>query len=337
MEIVQHSSLKNHHTFGIHVSAAVLAHIDQPEELAELAVMKSLPPIALVLGGGSNILFTRPVNGTVIHNRIKGISILRENEQYVWVRAMAGVVWHDLVKFALSHNLGGIENLALIPGYVGAAPVQNIGAYGAEAKDTIESVVCWHLEEKNFFTLNVAACRLGYRDSIFKQELKGKTIITSVDFRMDKYPRPNTAYGAIRQELEKAGVDKPTIQTVAAAVIAIRRSKLPDPTVINNAGSFFKNPVITTAQLAIIHKDYPEMPFYPADEQMVKIPAGWLTEQAGWKGYRKGDAGVHPHQALVLVNYGHALGTEILALSDTIMQSVQSRFGILLEREVQIW
>ncbi|MBL7711547.1 MAG: UDP-N-acetylmuramate dehydrogenase [Chitinophagaceae bacterium] len=333
MEIVNQVSLKDKNTFGIDVQAA---------SYTELTDTASLPALAAydekrVLGGGSNILCTGPVSGLVIANKIKGIRLVQEDEQAVWLEVASGEVWHDLVLYAIERGWYGIENLALIPGTVGAAPIQNIGAYGVEVRDTIAWVQYFDWNDASFDTLSNEACRFGYRDSIFKQELKNRVFITSVCFRLPRKSTVNTSYGAIEEELRLAGVSEPGPADVAAAVIRIRSSKLPDPKVIGNAGSFFKNPVISLQQYLDLKKEHHDMPSYTVDESHVKIPAGWLIERCGWKGYRKDDYGVHAKQALVLVNYGKAEGAQIWQLSGDIVRSVQEQFGIELEREVQVW
>ncbi len=310
------------------------AELSNMEQLAELSDYAA--PVH-VLGGGSNVLLTNPVEGLIILNRLKGLNVIKEDDEHVWLNVQSGEVWHELVMFAIHNSLGGIENLALIPGTVGAAPIQNIGAYGVEVKDTIESVVCWYWSEKKIVTYNNTECRFGYRDSIFKNELKDKVFITSVVFKLNKKPSFNTSYGAIEEELAKMEVAIPTVKAIAQAVINIRTSKLPDPKQIGNAGSFFKNPTIPVVQYHKLKEQFPAIPHYPVTEALVKVPAGWLIEQCGWKGYRKDDYGVHARQALVLVNYGNATGKEIWALSGDIVTSVQQRFGIVLEREVQVW
>ncbi len=333
MHVQHHISLRSNNTFGISVVA---------ERLVEIADTDMLPAVGSlsgnrhVLGGGSNILLLGDVEGIVLLNRLKGITLVREDEQFKWFQVASGEIWHDFVMLTVEQGLGGIENLALIPGTVGAAPIQNIGAYGVEAMSSTESVTVWHWEEGKFITFSNEACHFGYRDSIFKHELKDKAFITSVVFRLSKQPVLNTNYGAIEQELQAMGAT-PSIHSVAQAVINIRRSKLPDPAVIGNAGSFFKNPAIPIEQHKALLTNYPEMPSYPFSEQLVKIPAGWLIEQCGWKGYRSGDAGVHAKQALVLVNYGAAQGADIWQLSTDILHSVREKFGIELEREVQVW
>lgn len=332
--ISTNQSLYGLNTFGIRESAEAMLSITDPEQLAELPGL-DLPKPLRVVGGGSNVLLTGPVRGTVLLNRIRGIRIEREDAEHAWLRAGAGEVWHDLVVFAIANGWGGIENLALIPGTVGASPIQNIGAYGVEVKDTIDSVRYWDQERNLFQEIDNAGCRFGYRDSIFKNELKGRIVVCSVVFRLAKNPVLNTAYGAILDELAAMG-QEPNVVSIAQAVINIRRSKLPDPAVTGNAGSFFKNPVISIAEFEALKAAHPGIPSFIAPEG-VKVPAGWLIEQCGWKGRREGNAGVHPAQALVIVNYGNATGSEILKLSAEIMESVQQRFGILLEREVQIW
>lgn len=337
MHIQENISLKSYNTFGMDVSARYYTELDSLASLHEIAENNSLPTEKLVLGGGSNILFTKPVDALLIKNCLKGITLVDENDEYVWLKVMAGEVWHGLVLYAIANGWGGLENLSLIPGCVGAAPMQNIGAYGVEVKDTIDEVTAWHWEEKTFISLKNKDCRFGYRDSIFKQELKSKTLITSVTFRLGKCAKLNTGYGAIQQQLEAMGVTEPSIKSISDAVIAIRSSKLPDPKVIGNAGSFFKNPAIPFARFSHLKEHYTTLPSYPVNATEVKIPAGWLIEQCGWKGYRNGDAGVHVRQALVLVNYGAATGNEIWNLSGEIVASVKAKFDIELEREVQVW
>lgn len=336
IEVECDATLYGLNSFGLSVSADCLVQLIDVAQLPLLAGDTSLPRPFHILGGGSNVLLSGPVQGTVILNRIKGIDIVREEDAYVWLRVGAGEVWHDLVLYAIGKNLGGIENLALIPGTVGASPIQNIGAYGVEVKDTITTVEAWEWEKGAIKPFSNEACHFGYRDSIFKHELKARTVVTAVTFRLRKQPKLNTDYGAIREELATMGVP-PSIQAVAQAVMNIRRSKLPDPAVIGNAGSFFKNPTIPQADYDALQEQFPDIPAYPAAAGLAKIPAGWLIEQCGWKGYRRGDAGIHTRQALVLVNYGQATGAQIWQLSEDVMQSVQEKFGIALEREVQVW
>jgi len=334
MLIQQKISLKPFNTFGIDV---VAEHFVQLDNIAGLPELTALGWKKHILGGGSNILLTGPVRGLVIHNQLKGISTIKEDVDYIWLNVQAGEIWHDLVLYAISNGLGGIENLALIPGTVGASPMQNIGAYGVEAKETIETVTCWNWEEKAFMTFSNSQCEFGYRDSIFKRQLKDKTFITSVVYKLSRNPAYHTSYGAINDELERMGVQELSVNAIAKAVINIRTSKLPDPKQIGNAGSFFKNPTIPLRQYTLLQSVYTGMPSYPVNESTVKVPAGWLIEQCGWKGYKHGDMGVHAKQALVLVNYGNAPGSEIWELSGEILHSVKEKFGIELEREVQVW
>jgi UDP-N-acetylmuramate dehydrogenase len=283
----------------------------------------------------------------VIRNEIKGIELVDEDEDYVYVTVGAGESWHGFVQYCLTRNWAGVENLSLIPGSVGAAPMQNIGAYGVEIKDVFHELTAWDLEEGKVYTFTLNDCRFGYRDSIFKGPYKGRFIILSVTFRLNKTPVFHTAYGAIREELERMGVQELSIQAISQAVVHIRTSKLPDPAQIGNAGSFFKNPTIPSMHFANLQTMFPGIVGYPeastggaptagASDGTTKLAAGWLIEQCGWKGYRHGDAGVHTRQALVLVNYGHATGQELYDLSEEILRSVHEKFGVTLEREVNI-
>lgn len=335
MQLLQNISLLPYNTFGIDAIAEHFASLHSKDELYDIA--KQNFSSINILGGGSNILLTKPVAGLTLHNKLKGIETVAENNEHVWLRVSAGEVWHELVLHVIDKGLHGIENLALIPGTVGAAPIQNIGAYGIEAKETIDSVTAWHWQEQAFATYTNEQCKFGYRDSIFKHQLKGKVLITDVTFKLNKQPHYNITYGAIEQELEKMGVTELSSRAIANAVIAIRSSKLPDPKQIGNAGSFFKNPTIPVAHYEKLKVEYPNIPSYPFSDTMLKVPAGWLIEHCGWKGYRKGDAGVHEKQALVLVNYAKATGAEIWQLSGDILKSIADKFGIELEREVQVW
>ncbi len=337
MQLLQNVSLKPYNTFGMDVVAEYFLTLNDEQLLPTITADTSLPLERKILGGGSNVLITKPVTGLLIHNQLKGIEVITEDENHVWLKVASGEVWHELVMYAISKGWAGIENLALIPGTVGASPMQNIGAYGVEAKETIESVTFWNWEEAKFTTLSNSECNFGYRDSIFKHELKDKVFITSVVYKLNKKPNLNTSYGAISQELEKMGVKDITIKAIADAVIAIRSSKLPDPKEIGNAGSFFKNPTLPVAQYASLKEQYADIPSYPVSDTMVKVPAGWLIEQCGWKGKRAGDTGVHAKQALVLVNYGNAKGADVWHLSGEVVDSVKDKFGIELEREVQVW
>ena len=337
MVILKSVSLKPYNTFGIDVPAEYYAELTNEAELEELCSDPKLPAEKNILGGGSNVLLTKPVPGLTIRNCLKGIAVLEENDEHVWLQVKAGEIWHELVLHSIARNLSGLENLSLIPGCVGAAPMQNIGAYGAEVKDTIDEVTAWHMFDQEYVSFRNRECRFGYRDSIFKHELKNKVVITSVTFRLNKSHQLNTSYGAVQQQLELMGVSVPTIKSVSDAVIAIRSSKLPDPKEIGNAGSFFKNPTIPRQQFLYLQERYPTIPSYPVSDDMVKVPAGWLIEQTNWKGYREGEAGVHSKQALVLVNYGNAKGEEIWSLSEKILKSVKEKFDIKLEREVNVW
>lgn len=335
--IRQNVSLQALNTFGFAARAEAFVSVTEPVQLSQLPYDDY--DSYLVLGGGSNILFTADIGGLVIHNSITGIEVLRENDRHVWVRCGAGVIWHDLVCWTLAHDFGGLENLSLIPGSAGAAPIQNIGAYGVELADICESVACYMPGEDRFDTLDAASCRFGYRNSIFKQELKGRAIVTAITLRLDKpgMHRLNTAYGAIREELASEGIGQPDIHAISRAVIRIRQSKLPDPAVLGNAGSFFKNPVLPGAQWeALIAASDRGIPHFPQADGTVKVPAGWLIEQCGWKGRRSGHVGCHKDQALVLVHFGGGEGREILRLAEEIIESVEQRFGILLQPEVNI-
>lgn len=335
MQVQNNISLRPYNTFGIDAQAEYFIQLTDTKQLAEIA--KAWPGEKNIIGGGSNILLTKDVGGLTILNCLKGIEQVKEDEHHVWLKVASGEVWHELVMHAIDNNWAGIENLALIPGTVGAAPMQNIGAYGVEVKEVIEEVTAWHWEDNQYITLNNAECRFGYRDSIFKHQLKGKVFITEVVFRLNKKATFNTSYGAISQELERMGVTELSIKAIADAVIAIRSSKLPDPKVTGNAGSFFKNPTISKTQFEILEQQFPGMPSYPVDEANVKVPAGWLIELCGLKGYTTGKAGVHELQSLVLVNKGGATGKEVWDLSEKVLQTVQQKFGITLEREVQVW
>lgn len=337
MQILQNISLKPFNTFGMDVHADYYTEITNPAQLAAIAADASLPAKRFILGGGSNVLLTQSLHGIVLHNKIKGIEKVKEDDDYVWVTAGAGEVWHDFVMYAIANNWAGVENLALIPGTVGAAPIQNIGAYGVEVKNVIDYVTAWHWEMKREVPYYNSECAFGYRDSIFKHQLKDKIFITSVTFRLNKTPEFNTSYGAIEQELKKMDIEEVSIAAIADAVIAIRSSKLPNPREIGNAGSFFKNPAISLEQYDSLKASFHDIPSYPVSDTMVKVPAGWLIEQCGWKGFRAGDTGVHEKQALVLVNYGSATGGAVWDLSDNIVKTVHDKFHIELEREVQVW
>ncbi|MCU7694504.1 UDP-N-acetylmuramate dehydrogenase [Haoranjiania flava] len=336
MQVHDHFSLKAYNTFGIDATARHFAVFHDVEELRQLLAISDKEQ-RLVLGGGSNILLTKNFDGFVLKNELKGKELVGEDDNYFYVKAYAGEVWHEFVLFCIDNNYPGLENLSLIPGCVGASPMQNIGAYGVEIKDVFHQLEALHVHDKTISIFNANDCRFGYRESIFKRALKDQYIILNVTFRLPKKAILHVEYGAIRSELEKMQIDNPGIRDISNAVIRIRTSKLPDPKVTGNAGSFFKNPVLPAAFVDQLKQQYPEMPVYTTlhtDEK--KIAAGWLIEQAGWKGYRKNDAGVHPKQALVLVNYGTANGDEIYTLSRQIIDDVKNKFGIELEREVNI-
>jgi UDP-N-acetylmuramate dehydrogenase len=336
VQIKNNISLKPYNTFGIDVTAKHFVSISNIKDLETILALKEYPE-KLIIGGGSNILLTKDYNGLVIHINIKGIELIDEDENTVTIKASAGENWHEFVKYCINHGFGGIENLSLIPGNVGTAPIQNIGAYGVELKDTFVSCEAISLESLAFQTFTKNDCKFDYRNSIFKQEAKNKFIITSVNFKLTKKKHKlNINYGAISSELEAMNVSHPTIKDVSNAIIKIRESKLPNPKDIGNSGSFFKNPVITKLQYQKLTKNFEDLPSYKVSENLVKVPAGWLIDKAGFKGKRFGEYGVHKNQALVLVNYGNAKGTDILNLSKLIQKTVKRLFGISIEAEVNI-
>ncbi len=331
--IEKNKSLKNYNTFGVECFSDSFISVNTIEELQK-ALLNSNFEHTFILGGGSNLLLTQNLRELCIHINIKGISIIEETEDSVIVEAMAGENWHDFVLWTLSKGYGGLENLALIPGNVGAAPIQNIGAYGVELKDSF--VCCKTLDRKEAkpYVFNLNQVNFGYRSSIFKTELKNQHIITSVQFRLTRNNHIlKTTYGAIQ---EKLGTQTVTPQTIAQTVIAIRENKLPDPKKIGNSGSFFKNPIITKQHYQKLLEKHPKMPHYKTEEDKIKVPAAWIIETLGYKGYRNKDAGVHQHQALVLVNHGNASGTEILTLAKKIQKDVFDTFNISLEIEVNV-
>lgn len=338
MSIKENISLKSLNTFSIDVYAKYFTEFNSTEELIEILQTTIAKQNAkLILGGGSNVLFTKNVDALILKNNIDGIEITNEDENHVYLKAGAGVEWHRFVLHCLDSNLAGVENLALIPGSVGASPMQNIGAYGVEIKDVFYSLEAIHLKELEKVVFHHDQCEFGYRESVFKNKYSNEFAITSVTYKLKKKSDFNTSYGAIEQELQNLKIVDLTIQNIAQAVINIRRSKLPDPALIGNAGSFFKNPEIPAEQFSELKKKYPDLVGYKISEQIVKIAAGWLIEKCGWKGFRSGDAGVHDKQALVLVNFGKAHGAEILNLSENIIISVQENFGVTLTREVNIY
>lgn len=337
MKIQSDYSLKPYNTFGIDVKAKLFVSFESVQELQEILRMPELKQEQkLILGGGSNVLFTQDFEGVALLNSIKGIEVLREDEQHVYAKAGSGEVWHDFVLYTLQHNWGGVENLSLIPGTVGAAPLQNIGAYGVELKDVFHELEAVHIATGEVKIFDNDTCQFGYRESVFKNKLKGQYIVTAVTFKLHKQHHLNTSYGAIKTTLEEMQVKQPTIQDVSAAVCHIRSSKLPDPKQIGNAGSFFKNPEIPLEQYEQLRAQFADIPSYPVSETTVKVPAGWLIEQCGWKGKVLGNYGVHKNQALVLVNYGGAKGDEVRKLAYDIIASVEEKFGIRLTPEVNI-
>jgi len=336
LQILENFSLKNFNTFGIDASAKYFVEINHEDDLVELFMDPQWLQIPrLILGGGSNMLFIKDFDGLVIRMNIRGIEH-RINHNEVFVEAGAGEVWNDLVNFCVDREYAGIENLSLIPGSVGASPIQNIGAYGVELKDVFRSCRAFEIATGSFKTFSKEDCRFGYRDSIFKNGLKEKYIIVSVKFQLSLIPNINLKYGAIEQELANRGINNPTIKDVSKVVSHIRVSKLPDPSTIGNAGSFFKNPVISQEQFDKLIAQFPDVVNYPAGDDLVKLAAGWLIEQCGWKGKVVGNTGTWKNQALVLVNHGGATGAEVYSLSSQIIDSVYTKFGVLLEREVNI-
>jgi UDP-N-acetylmuramate dehydrogenase len=328
--------LKKHHTFSTKATAKYYFEFTEPEDLAGfLATNKDWPNLQiLILGEGSNLLFVDDFPGLIIHPNVPGIYILYEDTNHVWLNVGAGVDWDQLVEFSVFHQWGGIENLSHIPGKVGASAVQNIGAYGMEIQYRIESVTGFDLITLTEYTIKAADCQYAYRDSIYKNQLKNRFIITSVVFKLDKFPEFILNYSDLKSEVEKLG--EVNLRNIRQTVISIRETKLPDPAVCGSAGSFFKNPIVETSLAEPLLAHYPKMPHYPATKGKTKLAAGWLIETCGWKGFRRGDAGVHEKQALVLVNYGNATGREIYNLSEEIKQSVQEKFGVELEREVNV-
>jgi len=333
----ENKDLSTFNTFGVSVKAAKFQAIESLEDARQFFTNPPEEEI-LILGGGSNILLKNDFPGVVVYNAIKGIAIESEDHESVVIRANAGENWHEFVLHCIKLGYAGIENLSLIPGKIGASPMQNIGAYGVEVKEVIESVEAVSTLDGSFRSFTNADCEFDYRSSVFKTRLKGKYFITSVLFRLQKKPTFRTSYGAIQDQLASMEIPESelSIKAISEAVIAIRQSKLPDPKEIGNSGSFFKNPIIPLNMFESLKEQHPEMPAYPAKEGSMKVAAGWLIEQAGWKGFRKGDYGVHQKQALVLVNYGNASGEEIYTLSERIIESVMEKFGVLLEREVNI-
>ncbi len=342
MQVQENISLKPYNTFSIDVKARYFARFSNTEELSALLTTGtpggqagSKLPI-LILGGGSNVLFIKDFEGLVLKNEIKGIQKVEEDDEFVHIQVGAGENWHQLVLHCIENEWAGVENLSLIPGSVGATPMQNIGAYGVEIKEVFQELKAFHLKEKTNYTFRTKDCDFGYRESVFKKKYKDQFVILNVTYKLRKQPKFNTSYGAIEQELEKMGVQQLSIKAISDAVINIRSSKLPDPAAVGNAGSFFKNPVIPAEEFQHLKSSFPTIVGYKNPDGTIKLAAGWLVEQCGWKGVRRGDAGCHDKQALVLVNFGNAKGSEINDLSEEIRQSVNEKFNITLEKEVNI-
>ncbi|MCC6817855.1 MAG: UDP-N-acetylmuramate dehydrogenase [Bacteroidia bacterium] len=336
MEFHKNISLKPHNTFGLDVKAAAFCEVNSLSQLKQ-ALLENRLEHFMFLGGGSNVLFAKDYNGLIIKNNIKGIQVEHEDIESVYLKAYSGEVWHDLVVYCVNKGWGGIENLSLIPGTVGAAPMQNIGAYGVELENCFVELEAFNLRTLEFEKFNKQACAFGYRESVFKRQLKGQYFIYSVTLKLNKHPKTNIEYGDIKQILLDAGIqpENASIKEVSNAVIAIRSSKLPNPKELGNSGSFFKNPVISVDHFEQLKIRYPEIKGFP-QSQGVKVPAAWLIEQCGWKGKRVGETGSHAKQALVLVNYGHAKGEEIYQLAMDIIKSVKEKFSITLEPEVNL-
>lgn len=336
MKISKNISLKPYNTFGVEVFAEHFVEAGSVADLEAVIADKQLTNLPLlVIGGGSNMLLTQNVKGLVLKTNFLGITVTEQGND-IFVEAGGGVVWNDLVLFCVDKGFGGIENLTLIPGSVGAAPIQNIGAYGVELKDVFHSCKAFELATGKLKEFSKDQCEFGYRESVFKGKFKGNFIITAVTLRLSKAANLNTSYGAIEEELTKRGISNPSIKDVSSAVAHIRVAKLPDPSTIGNCGSFFKNPIVPNEVLAKVKANYPDVVNYPASSGHTKIAAGWLIEQCGWKGKQVGNTGTWKNQALVLVNHGGASGKEVLAFSEQIIQSVFQKFGVLLEREVNI-
>ena len=336
IKILENYDLTKLNTFGINTKAWFFVEINSEEDLKELfQTPKFKNNEKLFLGGGSNVLFTRDFPGIVVLNRLKGIEIVKEDEQNVWIKSMGGEWWNDLVNFAVARDYWGIENLSLIPGTVGATPVQNIGAYGVELKDILESVEAYEIETGDKKIFSKEECKLGYRDSVFKQELKGKYFISAIVLKLDKKEKKNLRYKALQDYLDKNKIEVKSVKDISNAVAEIRRSKLPDPKILGNAGSFFKNVFVDVEKLNELKIKFPEIPSFE-EEDIIKIPTGWLIEQCGWKGKRIGNVGVHERQALVLVNYGGAKGEEIKDLALQIINDVFKKFDLKLTPEVNL-
>ncbi len=335
MQFLTDTSLKRFHTFGIECNAKYIVNIDSYSELINfLKTEWEKYPVKMILGGGSNVLFTEDYPGLILRLQIKGFEMLEENQEEVIIKAMCGESWDEFVNYCVENGFGGLENLSQIPGNIGSCPIQNIGAYGVEVKETIQWVECIEIDTLKQVIFKNVDCRFEYRNSIFKSKEKGRYLITSVVFKLQKHPVLKTKYSDVEHELEK--YDVIDIKSIRAAISAIRWRKLPDPFCIGNAGSFFKNPVITLSLYKEIQEDYPNIPGFPQSETEIKIPAAWLIEQSGYKGVREGDVGTSPTQPLVIVNYGDATGQEIISFATRIQHKIKAMFEIELEMEVNV-
>lgn len=337
MNIIKNYPLLKLNTFGVDVNAKYFTAVNTINELIELTKTNLFKDLELlILGGGSNILFTKDFDGLVILNNIKGKEIIDQNQQSIFLKIGAGENWHQLVMYCVDNGWGGIENLSLIPGNTGTAPMQNIGAYGVEIKETFIELEALEISSGKIVKFNNSDCEFGYRESVFKNKMKNQYIILNITLELKKNPVLNINYGDVKAILESQNIKNPAIKEVSNAIISIRQSKLPDPKKIGNSGSFFKNPIVSLNQLELIKKKYPNVVNYEINENEFKIAAGWLIERAGWKGKKFNNYGVHEKQALVLVNYGLANGMEIFELSEKIILDIKDKFGITLEREVNI-
>ncbi|BCS52032.1 UDP-N-acetylmuramate dehydrogenase [Geobacter sp. SVR] len=336
MELLRNHSLRPYNTLNVDATARYFARIRHVDQIGQALAAAPEAERILVLGGGSNVVFRSDFSGLVLKNEIRGIRIVRSDDAHVWIESRGGEEWQDLVDFSLEHDLGGLENLTRIPGSVGAAPVQNIGAYGVEIKDLLESVEAVDIRSGQVRTFSNSECRFGYRDSIFKHELKGLFFVTGIVIRLARQPEYHIEYGDIRKKLEEYGDQPLSPRLLERAISEIRAVKLPDPRELGNCGSFFKNCIVTPDDFERLRTSYPALPFFREHTGQIKIPSAWLIEQCGWKGWRSGDAAVYPQHALILVNYGAADGEQIYDLSERIIASVRDTFGLVLEREAQI-
>jgi UDP-N-acetylmuramate dehydrogenase len=331
-------SLKNFNTFGIDVSSKLFSQAENEDHVRNvIQSTEFMRNSSLILGGGSNVLFTKNFDGIVLRNHIQGIEVIEETKEYVLVKVGGGVVWHDFVLHCIKKGWHGVENLSLIPGNVGASPMQNIGAYGVEIKEVFHELEAIHLQTGEIHYFNNSACEFGYRESVFKNKLKGQYLISRVIYKLSKKGNYTISYGAIEKQLESMGVQELSAKSISDAVIAIRQSKLPDPKKIGNSGSFFKNPIVDKSTYHMVKSNFPDVVAYSAGKGFMKLAAGWLIEKAGWKGKTFDNYGVHKHQALVLVNYGGVSGKEIYDLSAEILDSIKEKFGVQVEREVNIY